>query len=161
MSYADRIKINKYDLDEEAIRLPSDYYDAAKAEVDATDVRDHAKNYLEFIENRALLKIRSMNVKKINEEYGLQITSVTEATLKALISQDPEVHKCREDLIRHKKQLADAKAIRQAFEKKYGMIEILSYLQRTTQYLKDHHNGVPKHPIGTKALQSKADDIYG
>lgn len=131
------LRINKNKLDEEIIRLPADFYDAYKGEVKAIDERDSKKNHLEVIRQKEELKIRKMPKEEIAKMHGL--TSLTESAIKALVNQEAEVKKCEDEYLDARRVANLWKALREAIEKKYKMVEVYSYLLGKEQTMRDFH----------------------
>lgn len=83
MSFKDEMKIDKFALDEECANQPVFFHEMAKAEADAKDLEDKAKEVLRVIEAETELTIRSNP-----DKY--KIAKITESMVKATIAVQPE-----------------------------------------------------------------------
>ena len=153
LDYSRKIKINKHRLDEEAERLPADYYDVCKREVEAAEERDLMASRLE-------LKIRSMPIEEVNKVFACNFDRITDKAIKALMDAD-------EGYSNQKKLASLLNVARRSFERKYGMVEVLSYLYRAGLfYIKGYHYGEEGRRtdggvVMTEALKRKAQEMKG
>jgi len=127
----DKISLDKHKLDEEAERLPSEYHDAAYWEEKYTAELDVFKVQLDSMREKVELEVRSLKVDQVNEKYRLTLEKLTESTISSLVGQDRRVEELRTNM-NHMKHLAGTyRALRKALDKKYGMIEVLSFLHNS------------------------------
>jgi hypothetical protein len=130
------MKINKHKLDEEAMQISLDYYDSYKLELNAIDFRDRSKKHMEDIMHVIELDLRSLNIEQINEKYSLNLTKITDPTIKALVSKSDEVKDASAVYYGWKAEAGRLKAIRESLDRKYGMLEMLSYLYKSGYFMK-------------------------
>lgn len=149
------IKLDKYKLDEEAERLPSEFYDAAKNEEEATSDSDIFKVQLDSMREKVELEVRSMKAEQVNEKYGYSLDKLTEGTISAVVGQDKRVVELREKMNNAKRLAGTYRALRKGFDKKYGMIEVLSYLHNSGWFRGS--GSVSTSPPKTKVPQAMVD----
>ena len=158
-------KINKFQLDEEAVTVPHDFYNAAKAEEEWCSKRDMAKAQLDTLKEKVGLEVRSLDVTQINEKYKLHLSQkmLTEAAVNALINKDKEIESKQREYLEAKRTAGTYKVQRQAFEKKYGMIDTLSYLHNSGWFMKDSHDGtrpsLPRSTSAPRSLRERAKEV--
>ena len=127
----EKVQLNKHNLDNEAEQLPSAYYEAATLEEQYTADVDVLKVQLDSMREKVELEIRSLKLDQVNEKYKLVLEKLTESTVNALVGQDPRVEDLRTRWNESKRLSGTYRAYRKALDKKYGMIEVLSFLHNS------------------------------
>ena len=149
-----KIRIRKHKLDEDAVHLPQDHYDCYKNEVEYGAKRDKAKDDLEKAKDKVDLEIRSMKVDEINISFDLQLTEYPkEAGIKALINLSGEVKDAQAEFLKYKKIANRWAARRKSLERKYGMLELLSYLYTSGYWMKTSHDGRKEVPAPARKIE--------
>jgi len=126
--YSKEVSIDKNNLDEECVQLPSQYeYWANKEE-------RHRSDYEILITKRRVVKattslaLRSMSLKEINTKFKTKLVKLTEQAYQDLVYIHIDVIKVTKERDEAHSEYAVAKAARQSFEKKKAMLEYLTSL---------------------------------
>jgi hypothetical protein len=147
-------RVDKFKLDEEAEDTPQDFGDSAEQEEKYAGDALIAKAQWESLQEKYGLEVRSMDIQELNEKYKLNLKGLTEATIAAIVNQIPEVQEKKMEYLRAKRAAGTWKAKRRAYEKKYGMIDTLSYLHNSGWFMKDSHTGERPIPQRTSGMPS-------
>jgi hypothetical protein len=127
-SYSKEVSIDKNNLDEECVRLPSLYEHWADEE------EVWRFNYETLVTKRRVVKaevglqIRGMKLSEINRKFNLNLIKLTEQVYQDLIYIHPRVVVVTRERDEAYNMYAVAKAARQSFDKKKAMLEYLTYL---------------------------------
>jgi hypothetical protein len=158
-----KYRVDKYKLDEEAEITPQDFGDAAEAEEKWSGDALIAKAQWESLQEKHGLEIRSMDIQEINEKFKLNLKNLTESTVSALVNQIPDVHNKKMEYLNAKRTAGTYKAKRRAYEKKYGMIDTLSYLHNSGWFMKESHTGerpiLPRNSGVPNSLRERAKKV--
>ncbi len=126
--YSKEVNIDKNNLDEECVHLPSQY------EYWADEEERHRSNYEILITKRRVIKatvgleLRGMSLKEINTRFKTKLTKLTEQTYQDLVYIHLNVIIVTKERDEAHSKYATAKAARQSFEKKKAMLEYLTSL---------------------------------
>lgn len=121
MTFKDKIKLDKYHLDENAIEQPSLYNDTAENWAKAVLERDKAKENLEIVSSKVGKRIRENP-----EQYSIE--KVTEKSLQEAMLQDKEYREASSELINAQYNVNILSSAKEAVDHRGKALRILSDL---------------------------------
>ena len=121
MTFADKIKLDKYRLDENAIEQPSLYNNTAEDWAKSVLERDKAKENLEIVAAKVGKRIRESP-----EIYGIE--KVTEKSLQEAMVQDKEYREASSKLINAQYNVNVLSSAKEAIDHRGKALRILSDL---------------------------------
>jgi hypothetical protein len=136
--------IDKDNLDEECIRLPSEYEEWSTIEEKASSAYDVLVTKRAVTKAAASLELRGKPLKYINKIFNLNLDKLTEQAYKDLVYMHQDVVEITQQRDEVAEMLHIAKAKRQAIEKKKAMLDYLTTLHGQGYFMK----------TGTKAFKA-------
>lgn len=152
-TYSEDVNIDKNNLDEECVLLPSQY------EHWASEEEKHRSNYEILITKRRVVKatvglgLRGMSLKEINTRFKTKLTKLTEQTYQDLVYIHIDIIAVTKERDEAHSEYAIAKAARQSFEKKKAMLEYLTSLHGQGYFIRVKGQKFKEHE--ERALQKR------
>lgn len=136
MQYQEAVKVDRNNLDEEAIRIPGWYGNVVEKEAEAADEWDALKDQMAVVKADLSLILRGWSINKVNQFFNLELDKFTEAVYTNLVYIHPEIlalyNKIAE--VRHRTLLY--RAATKSFEKKGDMLKEVAKLYSQGYFLK-------------------------
>jgi ClpP class serine protease len=125
MRYKEQLLINKQALDDECVRSGALYDEWASAEAEANEERDDAKAYSDLVRAEVELEVRGMKVEEINSKYSLKLSSITESTIKSIVSIDARVLEAQQLYAGIRTKAAKLRVAVDSFSKRHDALQNL------------------------------------
>lgn len=140
MDFKEKLKIDKYSLDEECIHQPELYSDVALEAVKAAEERDMKKFEME------------RKYAELDRTYRLAGEKQSNPQIDAAVTRDPSYQEAQIEYLRTKAIAAEKDVYRTAFEQRKTMLELVCRL-----FLADYFSDVSVK-VGNKVSREKMTD---
>ena len=146
--YTSTISVDKHNLDEECLHLPSQYdHWSSKEEIAFA-------NWQQLITKRAVVKakvslyLRGLTLAEINKKFNLKLKNLTEQAYKDLVYLHSDTISITTERDKAHSEFAIAKAARQSLEKKKAMLEYLTSLHGQGYFIRVKGKEFKEHQFG-------------
>lgn len=146
--------IDKNNLDEEAITIPSIFDAFAIKEAEASERWDALKDKLKVVQADVSLKIRGMSIEQINFDFNLQLIKLTEEVFKQLVYIHPEVIEVYNKIAEARYETRMYSAAKQSIQEKAARLDNLTKLHGQGYFMKIE--GRPYRKIGFDTILDKS-----